>query len=142
MIGPVRNRRRRKQPRGDLEEHEAQLGQITGPDQQRMRFGSFYSIREPVQELIKGIPPVVNAIPGCRRLAPTRCAPVDWLSKIAITWYHDMNKWPIIYDANRALIGSDPNKIKPGQVLTIPDLADYTPAEIAAAVKRAKGWKR
>ncbi len=43
----------------------------------------------------------------------------DWLSKIAITYYGDMKKWPIIFDANRDKI-SDPDRIYPGQRLLIP----------------------
>ncbi len=46
--------------------------------------------------------------------------PGDWLSKIAITYYGDMNKWDVIYKANRQTIGPDPNLIKPGQSLVIP----------------------
>ena len=46
----------------------------------------------------------------------------DWLSKIAITYYGDMNKWRVIYDhpKNRETIGPDYNLIKPGQRLVIP----------------------
>ena len=46
----------------------------------------------------------------------------DWLSKIAITYYGDMNKWPVIYNhpKNRETIGKDYNLIKPGQRLIIP----------------------
>jgi hypothetical protein len=46
----------------------------------------------------------------------------DWLSKIAKTFYGDMHKWPVIYEANRDIIGKDPNLIIPGQRLLIPDL--------------------
>jgi nucleoid-associated protein YgaU len=31
------------------------------------------------------------------------------------------NQWKTIYEANRAVIGSNPDLIKPGQVLTIPE---------------------
>ena len=46
----------------------------------------------------------------------------DWLSKLAITYYGDMNKWPVIYNhpKNRETIGPDYNLIKPGQRLIIP----------------------
>ncbi|MGH9948330.1 MAG: LysM peptidoglycan-binding domain-containing protein [Pyrinomonadaceae bacterium] len=46
----------------------------------------------------------------------------DWLSKIAITYYGDMNKWTDIYNhpENMQKIGPDPNLIKPGQRLVIP----------------------
>lgn len=46
----------------------------------------------------------------------------DWLSKIAITYYGDMNKWPVIYNhpQNKKTIGPNPDMIKPGQRLVIP----------------------
>ncbi len=46
----------------------------------------------------------------------------DWLSKIAIQYYGDMNKWKTIYEVpqNKATIGSNPDLIKPGQQLIIP----------------------
>ncbi|MCY7348365.1 MAG: LysM peptidoglycan-binding domain-containing protein [Pyrinomonadaceae bacterium] len=46
----------------------------------------------------------------------------DWLSKIAIQYYGDMNKWKTIYEvpANKATIGANPDLIKPGQQLIIP----------------------
>jgi nucleoid-associated protein YgaU len=46
----------------------------------------------------------------------------DSLSKIAKAHYGKMDRWKVIYEANRAVIGSNPDLIKPGQVLTIPDL--------------------
>lgn len=45
----------------------------------------------------------------------------DSLSKIAKKHYQDGNKWNVIYEANRDQL-SDPDKIKPGQVLKIPAL--------------------
>jgi len=45
----------------------------------------------------------------------------DSLSKIAKAHYGRMDKWRVIYEANRAVIGNNPDLIKPGQVLTIPD---------------------
>lgn len=44
----------------------------------------------------------------------------DWLSKIAITYYGDMNKWDVIYKRNIDQIGPNPDLIKPGQRLIIP----------------------
>ena len=44
----------------------------------------------------------------------------DTLSRIAKQFYGDANKWRKIYDANKALIGNNPDLIKPGQVLNIP----------------------
>lgn len=45
----------------------------------------------------------------------------DWLSKIALRAYGDMFAWEKIYEANKDIIGPNPNLIKPGQVLTIPE---------------------
>jgi len=44
----------------------------------------------------------------------------DWLSKIALKYYGDAMKYPVIHKANLAVIGPDPNLIKPGQRLVIP----------------------
>jgi hypothetical protein len=49
-------------------------------------------------------------------------APGDLLSKIAQKYYRNMHKWPVIYEANRDVVGNDPNLIKPRQRLLIPDL--------------------
>ena len=46
----------------------------------------------------------------------------DWLSKIAAKYYGNMHKWPVIYEANRDVVGPDPNLIRPGQRLVIPPL--------------------
>jgi nucleoid-associated protein YgaU len=55
--------------------------------------------------------------------APTRSYTVksgDTLSKISQQYYGDANQYRRIFDANRGLL-KDPDKIQPGQVLTIPD---------------------
>jgi len=63
--------------------------------------------------------PVTTPIPG----RPARIhivKPGDWLSKISQTYYGDINKWTIIYKANKSVIGSNPNLIMPGMQLVIP----------------------
>ena len=45
----------------------------------------------------------------------------DSLSKIAKREYGDANKWHQIFEANKNIL-TDPNKIFPGQKLTIPPL--------------------
>ncbi|WP_375416967.1 LysM peptidoglycan-binding domain-containing protein [uncultured Hymenobacter sp.] len=44
----------------------------------------------------------------------------DSLSKIAKNHYGDAAKWHQIYEANKATIGSNPDLIEVGQVLTLP----------------------
>ncbi|GAC1376435.1 MAG: hypothetical protein NVS3B25_28480 [Hymenobacter sp.] len=46
----------------------------------------------------------------------------DSLSKIAKDHYGDAAKWHQIYEANKALIGNNPDHIEVGQVLTLPSL--------------------
>jgi hypothetical protein len=46
----------------------------------------------------------------------------DTLSKLARARYGDFRKWPVIYEANRKIIGDDPNLIRVGQRLWIPHL--------------------
>jgi len=45
----------------------------------------------------------------------------DSLSKIAKKLYGDANKWKVIFEANRTII-KNPDLIRPGQVLEIPEL--------------------
>lgn len=44
----------------------------------------------------------------------------DTLSHIAKKFYDDAAKYMVIYEANKDLIGDDPNQIKVGQELKIP----------------------
>jgi hypothetical protein len=62
----------------------------------------------------------------------------EWLSKIAARWYGDMFLWPLIFDANRQLIGQDPNLIRPGQKLVIPDHAAFGAGVLEAARRRGR----
>lgn len=55
--------------------------------------------------------------------------PGDWLSKIAKAEYGDAAKWPVIYSANKTLIGSSPDRIYPGQRLKIPGQAVTSPVQ-------------
>lgn len=48
----------------------------------------------------------------------------ETLSHIALKYYGSAvkEKWMIIYEANKAVIGNNPGRIRPGQVLKIPEL--------------------
>jgi nucleoid-associated protein YgaU len=63
-----------------------------------------------------------STAPPARPLEQARSYTVaagDSLSKIAKREYGDANKWPAIFEANRDKI-KDPDRIHPGQVLTLP----------------------
>ena len=63
----------------------------------------------------------------------------DWLSKLAQRHYGNMHKWPVIFAANRALIGQNPDLIRPGQRLFIPDLP---PVRLIAASSLPEGSRK
>ncbi len=65
----------------------------------------------------------------------------DSLSKIAKCRYGEMYLWPLIYDANRATIGQNPNLILPGQELLVPDSKSFTPAQLDEYRGRGRNWK-
>lgn len=44
----------------------------------------------------------------------------DWLIKIAREHLGDASKWHALYEANKGVIGSDPDLIQPGMVLVLP----------------------
>ncbi|TGE27253.1 LysM peptidoglycan-binding domain-containing protein [Hymenobacter metallicola] len=46
----------------------------------------------------------------------------DSLSKIAKNHYGDASKWHQIYEANKAIIGNNPDHIEVGQQLTLPTI--------------------
>jgi nucleoid-associated protein YgaU len=46
--------------------------------------------------------------------------PGDSLSKIAKALMGDAKKWRALYEANKDVVGGNPDLIKPGQVLKIP----------------------
>ena len=63
--------------------------------------------------------------PPAERLPEPRTYTVvkgDSLSKIAKTFYGHAGKWKQLYEANKDVVGSNPDLIKPGQVLVIPEL--------------------
>lgn len=65
----------------------------------------------------------------------------DSLSLIAGKYYGDVLLWPIIYDANKQVIGADPNKIYPGQKLTIPGISGYSQQQLTDARNRGRNWR-
>lgn len=50
----------------------------------------------------------------------------ETLSHVALKYYKNATRpyWEIIYEANKAVIGDNPNIIKPGMVLKIPELPE------------------
>ena len=65
----------------------------------------------------------LHGTPATKFIAEHTVVAGDTLSGIALKYYGSATKdmWMVIYNANKAIIGDDPNRIKPGQVLKIPE---------------------
>ncbi|HTV47795.1 MAG TPA: LysM peptidoglycan-binding domain-containing protein [Phycisphaerae bacterium] len=97
-----------------------------GLDPRRMSVGKKIHLPE-----IAGVTPVGTAgeLPGGTGEQPATTMTAsqtyvvqsgDSLVKIAIKFYHHASLWTLIYHANRAKIGDDPNNIQAGEQLIIP----------------------
>jgi len=66
--------------------------------------------------------PAPAPAPSPAGVSPKTCVvmPGDSLAKIAAKVYGNPAQWSKIYEANKAVIGPNPNLIKPGQTLIIP----------------------
>jgi nucleoid-associated protein YgaU len=65
----------------------------------------------------------------------------DSLSLISKKFWGDLMLWPILYDANRQTVGSDPNRIEIGQRLSIPNIKSYSNAQLTDARSRGRNWR-
>jgi nucleoid-associated protein YgaU len=84
--------------------------------------------------VVATVPPSVSASPTASPIAPKTVAaatappgaveyvvkPGDTLRSIAQEQYGDAEQWPRIYDANRDAIGPDPDALKAGTTLQLP----------------------
>jgi LysM domain len=92
-----------------------------------------------VRQQAESSPPAVH---GIKLVGPGQSTPAnrfhtvvrgDWLSKLAKTYYGYWHKWPVIYEGNRRTIGDNPNIIRVGQVLWIPELPQVSVSKRRAA---------
>lgn len=63
---------------------------------------------------------ITNARPAPKTETTYTVKSGDTLWRIAKKYLGDGSRWPQLYEANRSVVGSNPNLIYPGQVLTIP----------------------
>jgi LysM repeat protein len=86
----------------------------------------------------KGNPAPAPSKPGG---TPYAVVKGDSLSAIAKKFYGDFFLWPVIYDANKNVIGSNWNVIKPVQQYVIPDIKQFSPSQITEFKNRGRNWK-
>jgi hypothetical protein len=65
----------------------------------------------------------------------------DTLSDLASKHYGSQEYWPLIWDANRAAVGPNPNHLEPKAKIDIPLLSSFTPAQLLDARRRHPSWK-
>jgi hypothetical protein len=118
------------------------IDQYSNADMAGLKFGEFHSLGELVELLQEefGTPPKASDTP-VEEVRKVTVAPGDMLSLIAQGEYQDMLLWPVIYDANTAVIGSNPNLIRAGQVLVIPSIAGMTPTQLQQYRTRGRNWR-
>lgn len=63
------------------------------------------------------------------------------LSKVSMSYYGTHHMWPLIWDANRELIGPNPNRVPKEIYLRILKQHVYTAAQLAEAKRRSLNWK-
>jgi nucleoid-associated protein YgaU len=63
--------------------------------------------------------------PEMKMMAEHTVAAGETLSDISLKYYKSAvkDKYMMIYEANKATIGDDPNMVKPGMVLKIPEMS-------------------
>jgi hypothetical protein len=68
----------------------------------------------------------------------------DMLSRVAQDFYGDALLWPVLYDhaGNRKTIGDNPNTVKKGQKIVVPDIKDLTAADKEAIRTRGRNWQQ
>ncbi len=108
---------------------EAEDARIRAEEAERKRLEALAKEKQQSTQGTPGVIPGVytGAIPGVAPVQPKPVEPQyyivqddDYLSKIAKKVYGDAHRWPEIYEANKELIGPNPNIIHAGQKLRIP----------------------
>lgn len=122
----------RVQPeREDLLPEEDRVGAPSQPKAAADKPVAAPAAKTPVTEQLAATPapaltPAVGTVsfsaPATEFLAEHKVVSGDSLSKIAQHYYGSGARWQLIYEANREVIGANPNLIRVGQVLKIPHL--------------------
>jgi hypothetical protein len=111
--------------------------------------------RKMMRELAKSDPDLVKALRGSKStfnpfaesldeaagVKTVVVNPGDSLCTLAAKYYGTDEYWPLLWDANRDLVGSNPNRIDPRKPLSVPPLSSFTQAQLADARRRFPTWR-
>ena len=104
----------------EKERQAAETARLAGIESEKKRLAAIEAAKQAgtsVQEAVEKVTAQAAAVAGARTYVVVSG---DSLSKIAKALYGDAKRWPEIYEANKALVGDNPNLIHPGQKLVIP----------------------
>lgn len=103
----------------EKERQAAEAARLAGIEAEKKRLAAIEAAKQAgtsVQEAVEKLTAQAAAVAGARTYVVKSG---DSLSKIAKELYGDAKRWPEIYEANKVLIGDNPNLIHPGQTLVI-----------------------
>jgi nucleoid-associated protein YgaU len=104
----------------EKERQAAEAARLAGIESEKKRLAAIEAAKQAgtsVQAAVEKVTAQAAAVAGARTYVVKSG---DSLSKIAKELYGDAKRWPEIYEANKALVGDNPNLIHPGQTLVIP----------------------
>jgi nucleoid-associated protein YgaU len=104
----------------EKERQAAEAARLAGIESEKKRLAAIEAAKQAgtsVQAAVEKVTAQAAAVVGARTYVVKSG---DSLSKIAKELYGDAKRWPEIYEANKALVGDNPNLIHPGQKLVIP----------------------
>jgi nucleoid-associated protein YgaU len=104
----------------EKERQAAEAARLAGIESEKKRLAAIEAAKQAgtsVQAAVEKVTAQAAAVAGARTYVVKSG---DSLSKIAKELYGDAKRWPEIYEANKALVGANPNLIHPGQTLVIP----------------------
>jgi nucleoid-associated protein YgaU len=104
----------------DKERQANEAARLAGIEAEKKRLAAIEAAKQAgtsVQAAVEKVTAQAAAIVGTRTYVVQSG---DSLSKIAKELLGDAKRWPEIYEANKALVGDNPNLIHPGQKLVIP----------------------
>ncbi|MGD0858713.1 MAG: M91 family zinc metallopeptidase [Terracidiphilus sp.] len=90
---------------------------------------------------LRGSPSTFNPFAEPLDAAVVVVASGDSLSSLAAKYYGTVEYWPLLWDANRDLVGPNPNRIALGMRLSVPPLSYFTQAQLADARRRFPTWR-
>lgn len=112
----------RKKEDEDLKKAEARVGELEDKLREKAREEAREKTNAEIRERHEEMMETAKEARQAKEIKKHVVVSGDTLSGIAKKYYKDAGKYMKIYEANKDVIGGDPNLIKPGMELVIPEL--------------------